>query len=207
MPEGGRRRRWVFLIVGVATALALTGSILGYVSSHSGPVDLEGNRVQAEDIPTAAASASADPDTGGQFVVKSVGLDVPLGALNAVDGTVEPPGFTSAYWIRNEGVTTKHPKKGTVFVVMHSLRNGGVGPGNYLIDVEDQRAKVGLGTKIQVDGITYRVTGSQTVKKTELSHSKTIWADTPNRLVVITCLQRPQGGPSVDNMVIQAIRA
>lgn len=196
----------MFLIVGVATALALTGSILGYVATQSGPVDLKGNRVQAEDVPTAAVSASADPDTGGQFVVKSVGLDVPLGALNAVDGTVEPPGFTSAYWIRNEGVPTKDPKKGTVFVVMHSLRNGGVGPGNYLIDVKDQKAKVSLGTKIQVDGVTYKVTGSQTVKKTELSQSKTIWADTPNRLVVITCLQRPQGGPSVDNMVIQAVR-
>lgn len=197
----------MFLIVGVATALALTGSILGYVTTHSGPVDLNGNRVQAEDVPTAAASASADPDTGGQFVVKSVGLDVPLGALNVVGGTVEPPGFTSAYRIRNEGVSTSRSSKGTVFVVMHSLRNGGVGPGNYLIDVKDQKAKVGLGTKIQVDGITYKVTGSQKVQKTALSQSKTIWADTPNRLVVITCLQRREGGPSIDNLVIQAVRA
>jgi hypothetical protein len=197
----------VFLIVGAATALALGLSIVGYVSAHSGPVDLQGNRVQAEDVPTAAASASADPDTGGQFIVKSVGLDVPLGALNAVAGTVEPPGFTSAYRIRNEGVPTTRAAKGTVFVVMHSLRNGGIGPGNYLIDVKDQKSKVGLGTKIQVDGVTYKVTGSQTVKKTELSQSKTIWADTPDRLVVITCLQRAQGGPSVDNMVIQAVKA
>lgn len=197
----------MFLIVGAATALALGLSIVGYVSAHSGPVDLQGNRVQAEDVPTAASSASADPDTGGQFTVKSVGLDVPLGALNAVAGTVEPPGFTSAYRIRNEGVPTTRAAKGTVFVVMHSLRNGGVGPGNYLIDVKDQKSKVGLGTKIQVDGVTYKVTGSQTVKKTELSQSKTIWADTPNRLVVITCLQRAQGGPSVDNMVIQAVKA
>ncbi|MET3452295.1 class F sortase [Curtobacterium sp. 1544] len=204
--EGGRRRRWIFLIVGVATALALVMSVLGYITTHSGPVDLNGNRVQAEDVPTAAASASAVADSGGQFVVKSVGLDVPLGALNAVGGTVEPTGFTSAYWIRNEGVSTKDPAKGTVFVVMHSLRNGGVGPGNYLIDVKDQKSKVGLGTTIQVDGVTYKVTGAQAVKKTDLSRSATIWADTPNRLVVITCLQRPQGGPSVDNMVIQAVR-
>lgn len=205
--QGGRRRRWVFLIVGVATALALTGSIVGYVAIQSGPVDLRGNRVQAEDVPSAAASASAVPDTGGQFVVKSVGLDVPLGALNAVDGTVEPPGFTSAYRIRNEGVSTTDSAKGTVFVVMHSLRDGGVGPGNYLIDVEHQKAKVSQGTKIQVDGVTYTVTGSQAVEKRDLSKSSTIWADTPNRLVVITCLQRPQGGPSLDNLVIQAVRA
>jgi hypothetical protein len=193
-PQGGRRRRWVFLTVGAATALALAGSILGFVMTQSGPVDLEGNRVQAEE------------DTGGQFVVKSVGLDVPLGALNAVGGEVVPPGFTSAYWIRNEGVPIKKAKKGTVFVVMHSLRNGGVGPGNYLIDVKHQKAKVGLGTKVQVDGVTYKVTGSQAVKKTDLGRSSTIWADTPNRLVIITCLQRSQGGPSVDNMVIQATR-
>jgi hypothetical protein len=205
-PQGGRRRRWVFLTVGAATALALAGSILGFVMTQSGPVDLEGNQVQAEEVPSAAASASADADTGGQFVVKSVGLDVPLGALNAVGGEVVPPGFTSAYWIRNEGVPIKKAKKGTVFVVMHSLRNGGVGPGNYLIDVKHQKAKVGLGTKVQVDGVTYKVTGSQAVKKTDLGRSSTIWADTPNRLVIITCLQRSQGGPSVDNMVIQATR-
>jgi hypothetical protein len=197
----------VFLIVGVATALALTGSIVGYVATQSGPVDLQGNRVQAEDLPAAAAPASAVPDAGGQFVVKSVGLDVPLGALNAVDGTVEPPGFTSAYRIRNEGVPTEDAAKGTVFVVMHSLRNGGVAPGNALIDVEHQTAKVGRGTKIRVDGVTYAVTGSQAIEKADLSKSSTIWADTPNRLVVITCLQRPQGGPSVDNLVIQAVRA
>lgn len=205
--QDGRRRRWVFLIVGVATALALTGSIVGYVTTQSGPVDMQGNRVQAEDVPAAAASASAVPDTGGQFVVESVGLDVPLGALNAVDGTVEPPGFTSAYRIRNEGVPTKDAAKGTVFVVMHSLRDGGVAPGNSLIDVEHQKAKVGKGTKIQVDGVTYVVTGSQAIEKTDLSKSSTIWADTPNRLVIITCLQRPQGGPSVDNLVIQAVTA
>jgi hypothetical protein len=196
----------VFLIVGAATALALAISIVGYVATQSGPVDLHGNRVHAEEVPTSAASASAVPDTGSRFVVRSVGLDVPLGALNAVRGEVIPPGFTSAYWIRNEGVSVTDAQDGTVFVVMHSLRNGGVGPGNYLIDVKDQEAKVKVGATVQVDGENYTVTRSEAVKKTDLSQSSKIWADTPNRLVIITCLQRPQGGPSLDNMVIEATR-
>lgn len=206
-PSHGGRRRWVFLTAGVLTAAALATAIVGFTSTQTGPVDLKGHRVQADVAPTLAppAKVAATPDTGGKFIVKSVGLDVPLGALNAVDGVVEPPGFTSAYWIRNEGVPTKNPSKGTVFVVMHSLRNGGVGPGNYLIDVKNQKAKVAIGAAIQVNGVSYKVTSSQAVVKTDLSQTAAVWANTPNRLVVITCLQRPQGGPSVDNMVIQAV--
>jgi hypothetical protein len=204
--EGGRRRRWVFLTVGAATALAIAVSIFGFTQTQSGPVDLHGNRVQAEEAPTSAASASAVPDTGAHFVVPSVGLDVPLGALNAVNGEVVPPGFTSAYWIRNEGVPITKASSGTVFVVMHSLRNGGVGPGNYLINVAEQKAKVRAGDKIRVADVTYTITGSHVVEKTDLAQSGKVWADTPNRLVVITCLQRREGGPSTDNMVIEAVR-
>jgi hypothetical protein len=202
-----RRRRWGFLAAGAVTIVAIAFGTIYWASTLQGPVDMRGNRVVADDIPTSAPSASATPDIGSKFVVESVGLDVPLGAINIADGEVNPPGFTSAYWIRDQGVSIDHAADGTVFVVMHSLRGGGIGPGNYLIDVENRTAQVELGANIDVDGVTYEVTGSYALDKAELAYSSTVWANTPGRLVVITCLQRPDGGPSIDNLVIEARKA
>jgi hypothetical protein len=135
-----------------------------------------------------------------------VGLDVPLGSLDVVDHVIEPAGFTSAYWVRNLGVAPTDPASGTVFVVMHSLRGGGSAPGNALIDVGNGRARVQSGADLRVDGVDYRVVRTETVGKDDISHDSTIWANTPGRLVVITCLQRPDGRPSTENMVVEATR-
>jgi len=202
-----RRRRWIFLTVGAAAVVVLVVAVIGITRYFSSPVDMHGNHVQADTVAPPVASSSAVPVVGdGRFIAPSVGLNVPLGALNAVGGVIEPPGFTSAYWIRNEGVSLQDAAKGTVFVVMHSLRNGGVGPGNYLIDVQRQTARIALGATIEVDGVTYRVTGTSAIRKPDIAYASAIWTNTPDRLVVITCLQRPQGGPSLQNMVIEARR-
>jgi hypothetical protein len=203
-----RRRRLVLLAVGAAALITLVITVGGIVRYYSGPVDLHGNRVQADDaVPPMSKSSAVPAIDDDRFVVESVGLDVPLGALNAVDGVIEPPGFTSAYWVRNEGVSPADGKNGTVFVVMHSLRNGATGPGNYLIDVDGRTSKVGIGAKITVDDATYTVTGTQTIDKPDVAHASSIWADKPGRLVVITCLQRPEGGLSQQNVVIEAERS
>jgi hypothetical protein len=149
--------------------------------------------------------ASAVATGHGRFIARSVHLDVPLGSLDAVDGVVTPPGFTSAYLIRNYGVTPDQAGHGAVYVVMHSLRNGAVSPGNALIDVQAKRAKISKGATITADDVTYTVTGAESVSKSALPSSN-IWTAGRNELVVITCLQRPQGGPSVDNIVITAKR-
>ena len=202
-----RRRRWVYLIVGAAAVVVLVIAVIGIGQYFSAPVDMRGNHVQSDTAAPPTASSSAVPSVGdGRFIVSSVGLDVPLGALNAVGGVIEPPGFTSAYWVRNEGVSVQDADEGTVFVVMHSLRNGGIGPGNYLIDVGRQTAKIALGATIRVDGVAYEVTGTSAISKPDVAYASAVWDNTPNRLVVITCLQRPQGGPSLQNMVIEAHR-
>lgn len=204
-----RRRRWVDLIVGASAAAVLVSAGIGIAGYCSGPVDMHGNRVQPDQAAPPATSSSAVSALGAndRFVVPSVGLDVPLGALTTVGGVVEPPGFTSAYWVRNEGVAPPQSSEGTVFVAMHSLRGGGIGPGNYLIDVRHGTAKVALGAKIEVEDITYTVTGTQEIDKPDIAHASAIWANTPGRLVVVTCLQRPQGGPSLKNVVIEAKRS
>jgi hypothetical protein len=214
-PGTHRRRRagalWpVVLAVG---ALAIATGVVGVV--HSLPAeggethDLRGRSVTLDpgETPIPAAESRATADTGERLVVPSVGLDVPVGALNAVAGQITPPGFTSAYWVRNLGVPVSASNKGTVFVVMHSLRGGAVGPGNYLTDVIHQRSKVADGAAVTIAGSRFTVTGSTLVSKSQIASAADVWADTPNRLLLITCLENADGTPSTENLVITAHRS
>ncbi|WP_437582534.1 class F sortase [Paramicrobacterium sp. CJ85] len=190
----------------VLICIGVIGLVSSAEDSPDAVPDMNGKPVTFEAGAKPSPEASPTPDIGTEFEVPSVGLDIPLGALSAVNGEITPPGFTSAYWIRNVGVSPKDADTGTVYVVMHSLRDGAVGPGNYLIDVANERAAVDEGAKILVDGISFSVTSSRHVSKSELPNDAEIWADTTNRLVIITCLQRADGSPSTDNMVIIAER-
>lgn len=201
------RSRGLWLRWGVVTTILAVAAVVSVlVPEDRGVVDalkdMNGNPVRYEANSVPRPGAYAAPDGSGRFIAKSVQLDVPLGALNAVDGIVAPPGFNSAYLIRDYGVSPGHAAEGTVYVVMHSLRNGGVGPGNYLIDVDDGKARISIGEEISVDNVSYRVTGSDRVSKSSLPGSS-IWLNTPGQLVVITCLQRPDNRPSTDNIIIR----
>ena len=94
---------------------------------------------------------------------------------------------------------------GTVFVVTHSLRNGGVAPGNSLIDVNAGESTLHPGATIEVNGIVYAVTASEAVSKTKLAADASVRANTPNPLVVITCLQNPAQTESTANLVIAIV--
>ncbi len=170
--------------------------------------DLQGAPATLDPGISAPPSALAQPveDSGGRLIVPSVGLDVPLGALSAVDGQITPPGFTSAYWVRNIGVSVADGAAGTVFVVMHALRDGGRGPGNYLTDVDAGTSTVAAGASIYLDGVEYRAIGWQALRKPLVAASPDIWASVPGRLQLITCLELPDGSPSRDNMIITATR-
>lgn len=170
--------------------------------------DMNGHTVVLDPGVTPEPCASASPvvDPVSRFQVPSVGLDVPLGALDAVDGQITPPGFTSAYRIRNRGVPLGDGANGTVFVVMHALRGGGRAPGNYLEDVHTGSSAVAEGASVIVDGVRYLVTGSTTVSKSTISTDTTVWANTPGRLVLITCMEHANGTPSTRNLVIYATR-
>lgn len=151
-------------------------------------------------------SHAVDQHAGQRFVVPSVGLNVPLGALDEVGGEVTPPGFTSAYRIRNLGVSPKNADRGTAYVVMHSATGGATAPGNYLTNISRGTATVGTGAVVKAAGVSYRVTGWQAVRKNELASTANVWSSVKDRLVIITCLERPEGGPSISNIVITAQR-
>ncbi|KZC95169.1 hypothetical protein, partial [Clavibacter tessellarius] len=185
-----------------------TLSAVGALPAADGPRDLAGQPVQADETaPAGDGSAQPAVDSGlGRLRAPSVGLDVPLGAVDVVGGVVDPPGFTSAYRVRDLGVAPERAADGTVFVVMHSVRGGGMGPGDLLIDDEAGSARIAPGAEIEVAGVDYAVGSSRAVAKGALPDDAAVWADTPGRLVVITCLQRADGTPSRDDMVIEATR-
>jgi len=212
-----RRTATAALLAAVAVACALAALIAAGVIKVPGPfggpsapvaTDLNGKPAQLEEGEgLSAAQREQQKATAaglGRLQVPSVGLDVPLGQVNAVGGVLVPPGFTSAYQVRNLGVPLSRADSGTVYVVMHSLRNGGVGPGNYLFDVSSGASRVHVGDEVTAGDHRYRVDGTQKVLKSALSRDRDIWTAAPGRLTLITCLQRPTGGPSVDNFIVTA---
>jgi len=166
---------------------------------------MAGNQVQPDpDTTTTELEADHTPNAGQRFKVPAVDLNVPLGSTEVVNDIIAPPGFQSAYWISNLGVGLDMAESGTVFVATHSLRNGGVAPGNYLIDVANQRSSVRAGDKIVVGALTYTVDQTRIIPKPDLATANQLWESVPARLVVLTCLQNPQNQPSRDNLVITA---
>lgn len=211
------RRGGFLLVLGLLLMVVAAG--LGWSAlSRSGSAapagaigtDLNGNRVAldpGEELTAAQIQAQdAVPDGHGRFQAPSAGLDVALGAMNEVDGVITPPGFSSAYWVRNRGAGPQAPERGTVVVAMHALRGGAVGPGNFLYDPGSGDSRVAGGDGLMVDGIAYTVDSAFSVPKADLPDRADVWADTPNRLVVLTCLQLSAGAPAQDNVVIIAHR-
>lgn len=216
--SGERRLRdtpmfWTATVVGLivmAIALWLASGLWmpapAAGSAEPRTVDMAGNSVVLEDpiaSPEVLVEMDVDEDAGERFVVADVELDVPLGALDMVDGEITPPGFTSAYIVRNLG-TPADAAAGTTYVVMHSIPKPGVAPGNYLIDVADGKASVEAGTTIQVGDASYAIDSSYTVDKAQLPQQTALWENRAGRLVVITCQQLPSGERSVQNTVIEA---
>ncbi|MFJ8441313.1 class F sortase [Kitasatospora griseola] len=203
-----------------AGSLILLLTVAGLLDRHALPhhrpappaqqvagVDMNGRPVRLDPgaalLPRQQREQDARPDGAGRFTVPSVGLDVPLGTMNEVDGSVVPPGFTSAYRITNLGTPTA-PEAGTVYVAMHSLRWGAVGPGNYLFALDTGTSTLAPGATINAGGTHYLVDRATTIPKTDLPTATAIWADIPGRLVVLTCLEKPDNTPAVDNFVITA---
>ncbi len=210
MIRRGQDKVFLVLLAAAAVLLVASGAFLAInplTSSAAGVErDLEGRPVALEPADELPASErpliNANPDTGVRFTVPSVGLDVPLGELSMVNGAIVPPGFTAAYKVRNLGVPLSEATKGTVYVTMHSLRNGGRAPGNYLIDVATGHTTVPAGATVAVGSLTYSITESKVLLKADAAKDASLWTGTPKRLVVITCLQRPDNSPSTDNLIL-----
>jgi len=173
--------------------------------------DMLGNLVRADDTsmydPAVIKQADAVDDVGLRFIIDSVKLNVPLGEVNEVNGNINPPGFKTAYRIRNRGVTLADADKGTVYVAAHSLRGAGMAPGNYVIDKATGTIIVPYGATIKVGDRTYVMTSSEVIDKNDLGSDTKLWANTPGMLVFITCMEytdpsKYKNGKTPDNAII-----
>jgi len=207
--EKKKRRGIVPLILAIVLICGGIGTGLWYwvggpSTASGGLVDIEGNIVIPDDpdatSPAFLEAADMVEDEGGEgFSIPSVGLKVPLGSVNEVDGVMNPPNFTSAFWIRNRGVSVENADQGTVYVVAHSVQ-WGKAPGNYLQDHEQILVKTG--DYVQVDGRTYQITNVELILKTDIGNHEELWANTPGMLVFVTCLQRNDHAASTNNLVV-----
>lgn len=205
-----RRLGPVRIILAIAFSLvaviAAGWTINAYLAQQTQPKDMRGIPVVfPAPSPEMLERIDAVASEGGiRLNVPVAALDVPVGAINQVDGVMDPPGFASAYLVRNYGANLAHAAVGTVFVVMHSCRGGAVCPGNYLIDIPAGAAAVPDGTDVYLGDLHYRVTGWQKVDKPQVGATAEIWENAPGRLVLLTCLQNRKQTASTQNMVITA---
>lgn len=155
------------------------------------------------EAPAAVPVPMPTPDVvrDGLLRVPTVELSVPVGQVQVVDGVVNPPTSDAAYIVAGYG--DPHGS-GTVYVAMHSGR-GVEAAGNALIDVDAGQARVSPGDALYLDGVAYRVNDVRLVDKAVLPDESDLWVPVDGRLVLFTCLQRPEGR-SIQNVVVIAER-
>lgn len=136
----------------------------------------------------------------GDLVIESVGLSMKLKEMSVVDNVINPPGLESAYLVRDYG--TPDDTSEMSVIALHSIKNGDV-PGNKLINVDEGKATVKSGDKIEVQGHEYTVKTSFSQDKEAVSYDDGLWEDKPGKLLIFTCLQREEG-KSVENIIIEA---
>lgn len=203
-----RRARDRLLLIGSLLLLVVGTAVLIWAPwrAPDGPRDMAGNPVDISrsDLPSDEQVARMDvrDDLGARFSIPAVGLDVPLGELSEVDGEITPPGFASAYLVRNRGVALDAASSGAVYVVMHAIQ-AGTAPGNYLATADGSQSAVPAGTEITLDDHRYRVSRSFTTAKQALPYDAAVWSPGPGQLIIITCIERT-GHRSTDNLVITA---
>jgi len=194
--------------------LAGQGSPVLLAASGGGDVssavlrDIDGRAIVVEPAPDAELAAITP--TGGRFMAPSLDLDVPLYAMSAQGTVLNPPSLTDAFMLRSSRIST--PVGTTPLIVtMHAVR-GGTAPGNAFFEVETSTdtVRVAVGDALYVDGSVYTVTAVEILSQDDASASPYIWgvfADGEDRLVVLTCVQRPgRRGFATENLVIHALR-
>lgn len=144
-------------------------------------------------------------DSAGKVIIPAVGMDVELSTTSVKNGIVEPPTFTEVFGLSNLGASTTAPEQGTVYLVTHACRRDPC-LGNLLYTQATGEPNLYGGEDIHVDGHTYTVTATRTVGRDELPMDTEIWENVPNRLVFITCYQKPDRSGADENFITIAHR-
>lgn len=139
---------------------------------------------------------------GVDFEIESVGLKVPYGEIDMVDGHLDPTNYTAAFGVRNIGVPYTDTTKGTAYVVAHTLDTGGVGPGNYLFDTSKGQVipRVHDGDTIKIGNRRFVINNVYQQPKKDVTFNNQLWDDSiTGRLIFIVCFPN-----SESNYIVQA---
>ncbi|MGY1806378.1 class F sortase [Blastococcus sp. SYSU D00669] len=158
---------------------------------------------------TPTPTAAWTPSSPVHLVVPSVGLDLPLLALDPRGDVIDPPLLTAGYWIEPYGspVGSADRATNTLYVAAHSQGHGddGFDP---LLTADHRGSAVAAGDVVEVrtpqGTVPYTITGTQRIAKGALPGTTDVWEDSPGRLVLITCFQRADGRNSTENLVVFA---
>lgn len=168
---------------------------------------------EQRDAPTAEEMDQVTNFGGLRFKVPALGVDVPFGMVNEVDGILRPTNFTAAFGVRNRGVNFDKTENGTSYVVTHTVDYAdgvaGLAPGNYffngLYTVDDPKVKNGDEIIIENNeqSTKFIVTDHYREGKAVVMGDDDLWdAEKKDRLVLIICAPN-----SFDNYVVVAKRA
>jgi sortase (surface protein transpeptidase) len=142
--------------------------------------------------------------------IPSLGLAVPVGQMQVIDGVIDPPTADIVYWLTNRGSMPGSNSPGTVFIAGHSWSRGWV-PFNLLYDPTDPRRTIRVGAWIslttQRGHLSYVVQSVQKVPKVTVDEGRVeaLMRGVPGRLVLMTCAWYRGTIPSAgENIVVVA---
>lgn len=214
-PSGRSALLGVAVVVSVSAAGSLTAVVLDAVTGETvrGPAAV----AEAPDQggPGAAGGPGAPAPAGAPGMVSSVtlsipavGLELPVLPLTPAAGAIDPPTLTEAYWVEPYGDPVGDPaaSDNTLYIAGHTW-GGGDAAFNPLLDDSGQRGALTVGDAIEVRTPTgtaeYTVTGTESYARGALPSAADVWEASPGRLVLISCLQR-EDGPPTENVVVVA---
>lgn len=155
---------------------------------------------------TTARMADVPMAAPERVLIPRVGIDLAVLPDAPVDGVLDPPGVTDAYWIEDYG-TPGTDADNTVYLAAHSsLRMDAAF--NPLLDVDHQESVLEPGDEVVVvtanGRLTYEVTRSQRYDKNALPAADEVWDVEPGVLHLITCFQQDGLARAADNLVVTA---
>jgi len=135
----------------------------------------------------------------------SVGLTLPMGTMQAVNGVIDPPSADIGYWISNRGVMPATNAQGSVFTACHTWERGEK-PCNKLYNPTDPsktiKPNAPITVRTQTGTLDYVITNVEAVSKTAVATNQVpdVKCSVPDHLVVVTCVWPDNG----QNFVITA---
>lgn len=167
----------------------------------------DGSYIQLEDPPSEDEVEEMDVrDTDNVLRIPSVDIEETLQSMNTYKNSqgikvINPYQSKYVYHVRDWGDLGQ--TEDMIVLAMHSIKGKPDIPGSKLINITAGKSTLQEGETIELDNLSYSVTGIHKMNKRTVVNSEKIWKDEPGKLLLFTCLQR-EGGRSVENIIIEA---